>query len=490
MESHVSFRHSGSADEVAQLVKPGSLIAIPLFPPPALARALGRRVQAGLTDLRIRQTTALTDPGWFEASLGDPTLTVDAETFVGPAARVAVTAGSTHFLPNLFSRTAKALEERGDESQRPDVTLINVSPPDTDGWCNLGPHAWNKRSLVTRSRMVLAEVDSSIRRMNGNCRVHVDEIDAACFREIRPVEKAVLQQAIDAISNHQERARIAEQIAEWQETGDIEIQRLGPILRQLPAMTLADVREFVGQPVMGDEDRAIAGYLSSVVGNGSILQIGAGSPSNLVVSAGAFDGKQDLGINTEMACRGLADLHFKGVVTNSGNSPAGVSVAAAWTGLSDREIALIEDRPDFRLEPLEELLEITRRAAIPNLVSINSAIAVDLTGQINAETIGEGVIWDGYGGQPEGHISAFLSQGGVAVTVLRSTARNGTVSKIVPALPSGAAVTIPRFFADVVITEYGVAHLLGRNHRDRAISLAAIAHPDFKEALSTAAQAF
>jgi 4-hydroxybutyrate CoA-transferase len=122
-----------------------------------------------------------------------------------------------------------------------------------------------------------------------------------------------------------------------------------------------------------------------------------------------------------MASTGLAELYFQGVVTNRYNNlHPGVSVAAAWSGLSDGEVARIERHPAFRLEPVEHVLDIGRMSTIIGLTSINNAISVDLIGQINAESVFDGIMRDGSGGQPEAHISAFLSTGGRAVTLLRS----------------------------------------------------------------------
>jgi len=132
------------------------------------------------------------------------------------------------------------------------------------------------------------------------------------------------------------------------------------------------------------------------------------------------------------------------------------------------DLAIIDDNPAFELYDPEYVLDIGVIRSNHEQTSINNALSIDLTGQINSETVTGARMINGTGGQPETHIGAFLSKGGRAITLLQSTALDGAVSRIVPQLEAGALVTVPRYFADTVITEFGIARLLGKNHRERA----------------------
>ena len=208
-----------------------------------------------------------------------------------------------------------------------------------------------------------------------------------------------------------------------------------------------------------------------------------------MVRLGAFDRKRDLGMHTELIAPGTARLVEEGIINGRRkNVFPGTVVAAAWTGGTASDLAIIDDNPTFQLFDPEYILAVPRIAANDRQVSINSALSVDLIGQINSESIFGPLMVNGTGGQPETHIGAFLSRGGKAITVLPSTALEGSVSRIVATHPEGSIITVPRYYADIVITEYGVARLLGKNHRERTRELIAIAHPDHRAELSDAAR--
>jgi acyl-CoA hydrolase len=151
------------------------------------------------------------------------------------------------------------------------------------------------------------------------------------------------------------------------------------------------------------------------------------------------------------------------------------------------EIRWVHDNPLVELHPADHVVNIANISRIENMVAINNVTQVDLTGQITCETQFGPRLINGPGGQPEFHIGAFLAPGGRAVSLLRSTwGAENAVSTIVPFLDYGSMVTIPRFFADIIITEYGVAELVGKTHRERAGELIRIAHPDFRAELEKA----
>jgi 4-hydroxybutyrate CoA-transferase len=203
---------------------------------------------------------------------------------------------------------------------------------------------------------------------------------------------------------------------------------------------------------------------------------------------GAFDRKHDLGLHTEMVAPGIARLVEAGIINGRRKTiHRGKAVAVAWSGSDPDDLRIINDNPAFELYDPEYTLKLSTLTANYRQTSINNAISIDLTGQINSESVIGARMMNGTGGQPETHIGAFLCPGGRAITLLQSTALGGAVSRIVPQLEAGALVTVPRYFADTVVTEYGIARLLGKNHRERAAELTAIAHPDHRADLREAA---
>jgi 4-hydroxybutyrate CoA-transferase len=159
----------------------------------------------------------------------------------------------------------------------------------------------------------------------------------------------------------------------------------------------------------------------------------------------------------------------------------GKSVAAAWTGVDPVDLEIIADNPHFELYDPEYVLHPRTLTRFDRFVAINNAITVDLLGQINSESVFGGRMINGTGGQPEMHLAGAFSPNGRAITLLPSTAMGGAVSRIVAQMDAGSLVTIPRFYADFVVTEYGIARLFGKNHRQRAEELiaegAANGHP-------------
>ena len=237
-----------------------------------------------------------------------------------------------------------------------------------------------------------------------------------------------------------------------------------------------------------EDDRKIAQNVAELVRNGDTIQIGVGSPSSYLPRLGAFDEKRDLGWHSEMTAPGILSLIEEGVITGERkNVHTGIAVFTALTGSAAEEVPFAHNNPLIELRDAEYVVNINTISSHENYIAINNALSIDFSGQINSETIGSRQ-WNGTGGQPELHIGAVLSKGGRAITLLRSTAAGGTVSRIVPQHPEGAAVTVPRTFADTIVTEYGVAQLLGKSIRERARELIAVAHPDFRDDLQKAAE--
>jgi len=501
-EWEVEFRKKVmTAEEAVKLIKPGDRIVAPFFAGEKLSEALAARKNE-LKDITLHSSMIV------ERALGmlleegmEDVFHTTAEIFVGDWAREApLGADSKHlqFWPGTFSTMMKPFDERPEECPYAiDVAMVVVSPPDKDGFCSFGASLWNKRSYCKRAKTVIAETSTELKRTGGTNFIHVSEIDA--FVEGEPEDE-------DELTAQQRKELFNELLAE-SAPGVKEL-----ILGILPEIENEDMHQRVvenlaGEPLEEVEKRigrlkqmlnlsepdpvavAIAKYVSTMIKDGDTFQIGTGFPSQQLINLGAFDGKKDLGIYSEMGTRGFGRLVQDGIVTGKYKTfhPGKVTVTS-FMGCREEDLDIIDGNPVFEQLDAEFVLDIRTISQNDNFVAINNAVAVDLTGQINSETsIGARMV-NGHGGQPEMHLGALLSKGGRALTLLPSTALEGTVSRIVPQLDKGALVTIPRYYADYVITEYGIAGLMGKDARQRAEALIAIAHPDFRDMLWQAAK--
>ena len=233
----------------------------------------------------------------------------------------------------------------------------------------------------------------------------------------------------------------------------------------------------VPAPPVTEEDRIIAGYVASLVHDGDCIQLGIGAMPNAVGEA--LMDKPDLGIHTEMLTASMGRLIRCGAVNNSRkNFNPGKAIAAfAWGDQALYE--LMRENPFFCMRRAAYVNDPFNIAKNDNLVSVNTAIQVDLTGQVCSESIGS-LQFSGTGGATDFAYGAYHSKGGRGVIAFHSTAKNGTVSKILPQLTPGAVVSISRNLVDHVVTEYGIAKLRDRTVRQRVENLIAVAHPDFR----------
>lgn len=469
-----------SAEEAALMVKPGMRVDFPLAAGTVMQRALAARGKSMGGVVELRMSSPLVDPGWFGGDAA-PYFKVEFELFIGNLGRPSHDRKASTYLPNLFSTEFKAHDERPAEDKPIDFTFVNVTKPNAKGFVSFGPHQWNKRMYVRRARHAIAEVDANLTRTYGDVYMHVSKFDYFVEGTPPPPDLMVIERelaAMDAEKRDGIRAIIAAEGAE----------RIWPIVQYLQRSTLKDLRVLLGLAPPAEEFKAVAGYLSELIEDGATIQIGVGDPSSQMPRLGAFDRKHDLGLHTEMVAPGIARLVDAGVITGRRKTiHKGKAIAVAWSGSDPDDLKIIDDNPAFELYDPEYVLKLSTLAANYRQTSINNAISIDLTGQINSETLMGARMMNGTGGQPETHIGAFLSPGGRAITLLASTAVGGAISRIVPQLEAGALVTIPRYFADTVVTEFGIARLLGKNHRERAAELIAIAHPDFRSELTEAA---
>lgn len=474
-----------SAEEAVKVVKSGDkvLSGVCLGAEP---RALSTALMARRTELRDVQIV-LQGPAipmeWYSKGWEESFKFIFLN-YTGPIARPLTDEKRADYAPFIMSLQPR----RWDETllKDTDVYMVVVSPPDQNGFCSFGAHLWNKKTFCHNSKMVLAEVNANLIRTGGDNFIHVSEIDR--FVENTPpkltaaeVDKIVTK----ANPNLRERIRLILKEADPEQR-----PALADALLTLNTEEFNQAGTFFAVSEMpGDVEKSIAGYLSELVHDGDTICIGFGNPSGAAVRLGAFDNKVDLGYHGEMATRGLAKLVEKGVITGRYKSlHKGKAVVSAWLGLWEDEMDYIDGNPKFESYETSYMIDVRTLLSLDNFVAINNSLSVDLTGQIDSETVLGPRLINGMGGQPELAMGAVLGRGGRCINCMPSTALGGAVSRIVPMLEEGSLVTIPRYLADHVVTEYGVARLFGKTIRQRAEELIAIAHPDFRGELKAQAK--
>ena len=410
-----------SPAEAVQAVKSGDVVAISAIncTPFTLCQALYER-RSELSGVRIDHPAPLF-PWVQEGDEGPFTL---HDLYATPADRQMANAGRVEYHP--VARWRSDLPPDGFVAS-PEVYMLPVSPPDRYGYCSFGPGVFFSPSFCRSSGTVIAEVHENFIRTGGDNYVHVSQLDRLC-------EAAAPTGALPVAPRSEEENLVTE------------------VIGTLVAAELVNDRDTV--------------------------QIGIGTVASAM---GAFLGeKLDLGIQTEIITGGIAELVRQGVVTGKYKTRHQGKVVASIALVPEDELAIIDENPVFELYEFGYIDDVRYLVQQDNLVAINNALQIDLTGQVAAETIGS-MIWSGVGGQTAFSIAANYSQGGRSITVLPSTSLVGgeRVSRVVPTLPGGAAVTVPRTLVDYVVTEHGIAHLRGKSLRERAGELIAIAHPDF-----------
>lgn len=342
--------------------------------------------------------------------------------FVGAQSRPAVKEGRGDFTPCCFSDVPSLLREL-----TVDAAVIQVSPPDRHGYVSCGVSVDYTLPAAKCAKAVIVQVNRRMPRTLGDTCLHVSEIDS--FVEI----------------DH-------------------------PVL-EIPL------------PKIGEAEKAIGENCAKLVRDGDTLQLGIGAIPDAVLLF--LKDKKDLGIHSEMISDGVVELIENGVITNARkNLHPGKSVVSFLMG-TKRLYDYADDNPAVAMYPVDYVNDPYVIGKNDNLVSINSCVQVDFMGQVAAESVGTTQI-SGIGGQMDFIRGARLSKGGRAVIAIASTAAGGKISKIVPFLDQGAAVTTSRTDVDYIVTEYGIAHLRGKTLKDRARALIAIAHPKFRKELARA----
>lgn len=463
-----------SLERAMGLIEAGDLVALTILAPTALSMALQKRAsELGRLDIRFlapRELNLLSGKEW----QGER----EIEIFIGDTARPTHDAMESTYLPNTFMLGMKAFDAGREEARMPDVLLTPCSPPNESGFVHFGPHQWTRKSYARRVRKAIGIIDPNLTPVHGDVWLHVSHFAAIVEGAIAPVDLAGIQERIRQFAPENERD---ERLQMLEATTIDTLSLVEPLVHAIPMDLL---RRTLGMTPVDAAAQGIAAHLQALIRDGDTIQVGVGEPSALMFKAGAFDQARHLGLHTELGSPGLAKLWERGILDNSRKEiHTGKSVAVAWSGCDGEDMKIIRDNPAFELYDPDFLLHPTHMSRNETMTSINSAVAVDVLGQIASEDRFGGHMVNGTGGQPDTHISAMLSKRGRAITVMRSTALEGSLSKVVAQHEAGTLVTIPRYLADTVVTEFGIARLLDKNHRQRADELIAIAHPDFRAEL-------
>lgn len=349
-----------------------------------------------------------------------------AAFFIGANVRQAVQEGRADFMPVFLSEIPQLIASG---RVHVGVALIQVSPPDRLGFVSLGVSVDIVRAAVDTADLVLAEVNPNMPRTLGDSFLHVDRI-----AQLVPV--------------------------------DVPLPELAP-------QPLDDVCNEIGRNV------------ASLVPDGATLQLGIGKIPDATLAALAD--RRDLGIHTEMLSDGVMRLTEAGVITGRRKSFLTGKIVTSFIMGTRRLYEWVHDNPQIEMRPSAFTNDPFNIARNDQMVAINSALAVDLTGQVAADTV-RGRFFSGIGGQVDFIRGAARSHGGRPIIALPATAKGGTVSRIQPAFEEGAGVVTSRGDIHYVVTEYGIADLWGRNIRQRVEALAGIAHPDFRAELLAAAR--
>lgn len=341
--------------------------------------------------------------------------------FTGAPLRAAIAENRADFVP-IFLSDIPGLFLSG---QVPlDVAVLQVSPPDRHGMCSLGTSCDAAKAAASTARLIIAEINEQMPRTHGNNLLPFASIHAF-------------------IATHR------------------------PLFEHAPEPE-TPVEARIGEIVAG------------LVEDGSTLQMGIGGIPDAVLSR--LHNKRDLGIHTEMFSDRVVDLFESGAITNQLKAVGKGRIVTSFVNGTRRLFDFLDDNPLVAFYPCDWTNDTSVIRKNPKVVAINSAIQIDLTGQVCADSIGHR-IYSGIGGQMDFIRGAALSPGGKPIIALPSTAARGTVSRITPELAAGAGVVTTRGHVHWVVTEYGAVNLHGRSIRERAEALISIAHPDFRAGL-------
>jgi 4-hydroxybutyrate CoA-transferase len=340
--------------------------------------------------------------------------------FAGAGTRKPIQEGRSDYTPVFFSEIPRLFK---DNILPVDVALIQLSSPDENGYLSYGISIDYTMAAAESAKIVIAEVNKQMPRTIGS-KIHISEINYI-----------------------------------------VETDR--PLL-EIPLPQITEVEEKIGH------------YIASLVPDKANLQLGIGAIPDAVLKF--LGDKKDLGIHSEMFSDGVIDLYNRGIITNKYNNLNPRKFTATFLMGTKRLYDFVDNNPDVEMRPVDYTNNITVAGRVNNLISINSAIQVDLYGQVCADTLGYEQ-YSGVGGQVDFVRASNYSPGGKSIIAFPSTNKKKTISRIVTKLNEGACVTTSRFDVYYIVTEYGIADLRGKTVRQRAKELISIAHPKFREQL-------
>lgn len=341
-------------------------------------------------------------------------------TFVSGPARKMVEDGRADFMPCHYSEVPRLFRDR---HWPVDVFFAQVTPPDAEGWCSVGLTADFSATAADCARVVVAQMNARLPRTNG-VRLHVDQLDYIVLED-----------------------------------------------SEIPELPL---------PRVGEVERAIAEHVAGLIPDGATLQLGIGAIPDTVLTF--LRDKNDLGIHSEMFSDGVVELAEAGNINNRRKTLNPGKFIATFLMGTRRLYDFVHENPQVEMHPVTYVNDPYIIGQHDNMVSINSALQIDLTGQINAESMGSRQ-FSGIGGQLDFVLGASRSRGGKSIFAFPSTAGGGKHSRICATLPLGSAVTTPRGNVHYVVTEYGAVNLRGKSIMERMEALISIAHPDFRDEL-------
>ncbi len=338
--------------------------------------------------------------------------------FIGDNTRDAVNAGLADYTPVFLSQVPELIKRK---LVPIDIAFVQVSLPDQHGYVSLGISVDITKAAALHAGLIIAQINRYMPRVHGDTFLHLRDIDFLLCHD--------------------------EPLLEYRSTApDHVVQQIGK-------------------------------YVARLVQDGDTIQVGYGSIPNAILRN--LHQKRYLGVHTELLSDGIVELMKAGVIDNAYKSiDRGKTVAAFCMGTSST-YEYLDDNPSIEFRGVDYTNNPLVIASNTRMTAINSALQIDLTGQATAESIGRR-FYSGIGGQADFMRGAVLSEGGKTILALQSTARGGKVSRIVPLMEEGAGATLTRGDVHYVVTEYGIAHLHGKNIRERAMDLIAVAHPDFR----------
>ncbi|MDX2076503.1 MAG: acetyl-CoA hydrolase/transferase C-terminal domain-containing protein [bacterium] len=409
-----------TADEAATLVQNGNRVFLTgnCSTPQEFLRALVRRYEQ-VENVEVVQLLGMGTGDYITPEMATH-IRINS-LFLAPNVRVAVGDGLADFTPCHLSQIPSLFRS----GRLPlDIAVIQVSPPDEHGFCSYGVEVGVTKSAAESAKLIIAEVNPNMPRILGDSFIHVNHI------------------------NH-----------------FIEVNYPLPELQPLPA---------------SDVQNKIASHIAPHVPDGATLQMGIGGIPDAVLRQ--LTNHRDLGIHTELFSDGVMDMIERGVITNRQKSFHPGKVVAGFVLGTRKLYDFAHDNPIFELHPTEYVNDPFNISRNDKMISINSAVEVDITGQVCSDSIGT-KFYSGAGGQLDFVRGAARSKGGKSFIALPSTTKNDTVSRIVPQLKPGAGVVTTRYDVRFVGTEYGVVDLWGMTLQQRVLALASIAHPDFRDDL-------